>query len=773
MRLPRKNPESKKIQRLVVTGLVAGASVAGFAGDAIKPNQVVSTNPPPAAPENFSPDPNPVQLPEPPTTDVSWTRRVVIVTNSLTQPQFNPDPGASIRPTMNAPAALFNEPSAPPQFTPPNIPPGMELPRENSRLSEIVPSEPEIVKRGTEYEPLPDDQKLPRKNVRRELHVDKLWRMEPKLRHIDYPANTKPIYDRWRIGFTPWKRYTSGSIESPFESPDTYLWYPYQRSLLKGDVPIIGQDIFLNLTASANSVTEFKRVPTASGVSAAVPGAYEFYGQSEQTSIQNNLAFELNLFKGETVFRPVDWAIKLEPVYNINYLSAEETGVVSPDPRGSIYGNNNSPPPNNGGVQNPDDIDALLNGQTGPAGSFRGKRHTDRTKDFFALQQAFVELHLRDLSENYDFVSVRAGNQPFNADFRGFLFNDVNLGVRLFGNYANNLYQYNLAVFSMREKDTYSELNTFDARDQEVFVANIYRQDFIWKGYTTEFSLVGNFDHGGIYYNEAGGIVRPAPIGTVRPHDVNVMYLGWGGDGHIGRFNISHQFYEAIGRDDLNGLAGHGVDINAQMAALELSYDRDWARYKFSFLYASGDGNATDDTASGFDTVLDNPNFTGGPFSYWTHQGFNLGGTLVNLKTPSSLVPSLRAGKAEGQANFVNPGVFIFGLGAEFDVTPKLRTFLNANYIRFAETDSIKTALLTDKVDNEVGWDLSFGLQYRPLLTDNIIFSGGFGVLLPGAGFKDIYKTSTNPVPGFDRTDRTGAVDDFLYSGLIAVTFTY
>ena len=746
---------------------------AGVADDAVKPNQVVSTNPPPASPENFSLDPNLVQLPEPPPTEFRWTHNVIIVTNSLTQPQFNPDPGASFKLTTNAPALLFNEPVAPPQFTSPPIAPGTELPRENSRLNEIAPLSSEIPKRSFGDEPLPDDQKLPRKNARRELRVDKEWRVEPKLRQFNYPTNTQPVPDRWRIGFSPWKRYTSGSIESPFESPETFLWYPYQRSLLKGDVPIIGQDIFLDLTASANTVTEFKRVPTASGVSAAVPGAYEFYGQSEALTIQNNLAFEVNLFKGETVFRPVDWAIKLEPVYNINYIDAQETGVVSPDPRGSIYGNNNSPPPNNGGVQNPGDIGDLLNGQTGPAGSFRATRHTERTKDFFALQQAFVELHLKDLSENYDFISLRAGYQPFNADFRGFLFNDVNLGVRLFGNYANNLYQYNLAVFSMREKDTFSELNTFDSRDQEVLVANLYRQDFIWPGYTTEFSVVGNLDHGGVHYDEAGNLVRPAPIGTVRAHDVNVAYLGWGGDGHIGRVNISHQFYQALGRDDFNGLAGHAVDINAQMAALELSYDRDWARYKFSFLYASGDDDATDGTARGFDTVLDNPNFTGGPFSYWTRQGFNLGGTMVNLKTPSSLVPDLRTSKTEGQANFVNPGVFIFGLGAEFDVTPKLRTFLNVNYIRFVETDTIKTALLTDKVDNEVGWDLSLGIQYRPLLTDNIIFSAGFGALIPGRGYKDIYKSSTDPVPGFDRTDRTGATDDFLYSGLIAVTFTY
>ncbi|HZI31632.1 MAG TPA: hypothetical protein VFF11_04780, partial [Candidatus Binatia bacterium] len=118
-------------------------------------------------------------------------------------------------------------------------------------------------------------------------------------------------------------------------------------------------------------------------------------------------------------------------------------------------------------------------------------------------------------------------------------------------------------------------------------------------------------------------------------------------------------------------------------------------------------------------------------------------------------------------------GVYIFGLGAEFDVTPKLRTFLNANYIVLSATDTIKTALLTAKAGNEIGWDLSLGFQYRPLLTDNIIISAGFGALIPGAGYRDIYNTSTDPVPGFDRNNRAGNSNDFPYSGLIAVTFTY
>ena len=738
----------------------------------LKPHQAVSTNTPPASPDIFSPDPNAPKLPEPPQTDFLWTRRVVVGTNGTPAAQFNPDPGASLRPASNPPAALFNEPIAPPVFTPPAISPELTLPREGVRLEEMFPpTNPPARSHGSE--PLTNGLALPREKTRRELKIYQDFGV-PKysLRPSDYPTNTEPRPDRWRIGFVPWKRYTSGVIEQPYETPEPLLWAPYKQSLLKGDLPIIGQNIFLDLTASAETVTEFKRVPTASGVSGAVPGEYEFYGQSDQLSIQNNLAFSMDLFQGETAFRPVDWAIKIEPVFNVNYLEAQETGVVSPSPTGAI-GGNNTPPPNNGFVQNPGDIGSLLNGQVGPAGSYRDSASTRRTETDFALQQAFLDIHLRDLSDNYDFVTLRVGNQPFNADFRGFLFNDVNLGARLFGNWDNNLYQYNLAVFDMREKNTDSELNTFDNRDQEVAVANLYRQDFIWPGYTTEWSFLVNHDHGGVHYDDNGKLVRPEPLGTLRAHDVTAYYLGWGGDGHIGRFNISHQFFEVFGHDDFNGLAGRPVDINAQMAALEISYDHDWARYKASFFYASGDGNATDGHATGFDTIVDNPNFTGGPFSFWARQGFNLGGTMVNLKNSSSLVPDLRTSKTEGQANFVNPGVFIFGLGAEFDLTPKLRSFLNANYIRFVETDPIKTALFTAKVDGDVGWDLSLGFQYRPLLTDNIIISAGFGALIPGRGYHDIYNNSGNSVPGFDGPGSAASVDDFLYSGLIAVTFTY
>ena len=79
---------------------------------------------------------------------------------------------------------------------------------------------------------------------------------------------------------------------------------------------------------------------------------------------------------------------------------------------------------------------------------------------------------------------------------------------------------------------------------------------------------------------------------------------------------------------------------------------------------------------------------------------------------------------------------------------PTLKLFLNANYIRMADVEPVNFALHTANVTPEIGWDLSGGIQYRPLLTDNVIISAGMGSLIPGDGYKAIYQTNTIPVPG-------------------------
>jgi len=717
----------------------AHAAEPAFGSDtnALRPNQFITTNSPPQSPAKFNPDSGVPPSRSQPFVPLASGLRTQWNTNAPPPPnippQFNPDPGAYLKvPATNAP--LFtNTVTLPSRFQSPRVPEELTLPRTNVRRAEIELTNAPPGNYG--LEPLPPGLELPRENTRGNRHVKGHWH-NPEYPHnwgdYPFPPNSEPVTNRWRIGFVPWRRYTSGSVEQPYETPEPLLWRPYRQSILKGDAPIIGQDVFLNLTAGSETTFEMRRVPTPSAVSGNDPNNSEFFGQSEQLFVQNNFSFAADLFKGETVFQPPHWSVLIQPVFNVNYVDVRENNVLYPNPQ----------------------------------------RGTDRTDTFFALQQASVEIHLGDLTDNYDFYAARLGNQVFNSDFRGFIFNDVNLGARLFGNYDNNRWQYNLLALPLNEKDTNSELNTFDQRDQYVFIANVYRQDFLWKGYTAQWSFHANLDRGELHYDENGNLARPAPIGTVEEHNVDAFYFGWAGDGHIGRWNVSHAFYQVIGHDEMNGLAGRPVDINAQMAALEVSYDRDWMRYKASIFYASGDDDATDGTATGFDTIVDNPNFTGGPFSWYVRQGFNLAGTAVSLKQRNSLVPNLRTSKTEGQANFVNPGVLLLGLGTEIEVSPKLRAFINANYVRLMETDPIQTALVTDNIDNELGWDLSLGVQYRPLLTDNIIISAGFGAFVPGRGYKDIYQTSTDPIPGYNSAS-AGSVDDFLYSAILAVTFTY
>src|SRR5437879_683088 len=148
-----------------------------------------------------------------------------------------------------------------------------------------------------------------------------------------------------------------------------------------------------------------------------------------------------------------------------------------------------------------------------------------------------------------------------------------NLGARVFGSFDNNRFQFNAAYFAQLEKDTNSGLNRFDRRQQNVYVANIFRQDFIKKGYTIQASALYNDDRRSRKFDRNGFLVRPALIGDVRPHAIKVGYIGINGDGHFGRLNLTNSYYHAFGRDDRNPIAGRPVHVNSNMAAVEASID--------------------------------------------------------------------------------------------------------------------------------------------------------------------------------------------------------
>jgi len=480
------------------------------------------------------------------------------------------------------------------------------------------------------------------------------------------------------------------------------------------------------LGATLDVPLEVRGLPVGSGVSTADPASLEFFGSGRQLFTTPRAVVSAELFQGQTAFRPRSWALKATGAFNLNYLRLEEQNLVNPDPR---------------------------EGRT-------------RRREDVALEEAYGELKLKDLGPAYDFVSLRAGIQPFVSDFRGFVFSDQNLGARLFGNAAANRWQYNAAFFDLLEKETNSELNTFERREQQVVVANVYRQDFLARGYAISLSYHWSRDQDGVHYDANDFLVRPAKIGSAQPHEVEAHYIGFAGDGHLGRINLSHAFYWVSGTDSLQPIEGRPVDVSAQMAALELSLDRDWARVRLSGFFASGDDDPRDGKGRGFDAVYDNPNFAGGPFSFWVRSGIALTQTGVLLKAPGSLLPSLRANKFEGQASYVNPGLLLFGAGLDLQLTPKLRASLNANYLRFHQTGSLSLLLFQPDIRKDVGVDIGGGLLYRPLLSENVVVLAGFAGLFSGQGFDDLY-SSTCGVPG------CGASSPKLYNGFVQLKLSF
>ena len=519
----------------------------------------------------------------------------------------------------------------------------------------------------------------------------------------------REVRDRWRIGFPEYDRYGDRGARGrdvPFKKG---RWYnPYDQSVLKGDYPIIGNETFMILSAVSTSVGEQNRTPKPSDVSSIRPGSAEFFGKPELLAINQTFQFTFEMFHGDSTFKPRDWAIKISPTFSLpNYARARENGVLNIDVR----------------------------------------RGTTRTDTQFSLEEAFAEVKLADTNANYDFISLRAGIQPFVSDFRGFIYSDNNLGARLFGAFANNRYQFNLAFFHQLEKDTNSGLNRFDQRPQNVYIANIFRQDFIAKGYTIQASFLFNDDRRSVEYDRNGFLVRPALIGDARPHSIKVGYLGISGDGHIRRLNISHSYYFALGRDDRNPIAGRSVRIKSNMAAVEASMDRDYLRFRASFFWAQGDKNPTDARASGFDAIFDDPNFIGGQFSFWNRQGIRLTQTGVGLVQPNSILPSLRSSKIQGQANFINPGIFIYNAGVDVDVTQRIKAIFNVNYLRFHRTESLEYVLFQNRIRKEIGFDYSLGVEYRPLLINNITFTFGAALLQTGRGFRDIFRNASRNCP--------------------------
>lgn len=519
----------------------------------------------------------------------------------------------------------------------------------------------------------------------------RLDRRIPRASAPGRPPEFMAVPDRWRI------LETLGHAER---------WYdPYNRNVLKADRPVIGDDWFLEVGVIWDSLFEARSIPVGRGIQGTDdPDNLDVFGTGDFQIFNQNLILEGALIKGDTTFRPPDYEVRAALVFNHNYVDAGERTLLNVDPT----------------------------------------RGTTREDSHFAVQELFLDLHIGNKSHYYDFDSVRIGIQEFISDFRGFIFEDSQPGIRLFGNFFENRMQYNLAWFHRLEKNTNSGLNTvFDERADDVFVANLYYQDFLRKGLTASALFLYNRNREGNrkpFFDNNGFIQRPSSIGDERPHSYDVYYLGLGADGHWGRINVTANAFAALGNDDRNPIAQRSTDIQAYLLAAEASVDFDWRRFKAFVYHASGDDDPFDGKAEGFDAVFENPNFAGADTAYWQRQTIPLAaGGDVFLSGRNAILPALRSSKEHGQSNFVNPGLWLMGVGGDFDILPELRASTHFSYLTFDDTAVLRTARQQAAVDSEIGFDLSAAVLWRPLFSENIVLRLSGAALVPGDGFDDLY----------------------------------
>jgi len=590
------------------------------------------------------------------------------------------------------PALLLLQAAPPEEAAPPIAPPG-EQPRDWEE--DIPPVDPEIIdgrQRPGYTAPLPE--RIEQKN-------EGAIRPPPP---EAFPTDQIPIPDRWRL------------IQSLGLVKENIL-DPYHQNTYKGDrpinrakvpwLPIKGDDWFFVANLISDTVYEPRTFPIPVGVQTTNdPDRNDVFGNDFSQVFSQTFIAGFALLKGSTTFKPPTIEYRVTLAYNVNYVTVPERRVLFVEP----------------------------------------SRGTERLDHFLGVQEAFVDYHFSQFdNDRFDFISIRAGIQPFQSDFRGFLFNDQQLGVRLFGSRDNNRFQFNLGAFWRLEKDTNSGLNSIvqRPRDDFVFVANAYRQDFLIPALTSQFTVVYNMNReaNNVEIDDNGFPVRPGLLGTLRGREYDVVYLGYNLDGRVGRVNLTGSFYWALGEDRNSFFTDRPADINAQFAALEASYDRDWMRFRLSAAYASGDSDPYDDTEGGFDAIFENPVFAGADTSYWIRQTipFAGGGRAISVNGRNGILNSLRSSKEQGQSNFNNPGLILAGVGADFDLTPQFRLTANANHLWFENTSTLQVLRNEGSIPKEIGFDLSASAIWRPKANQNLVFRLSAATLLAGDGFRDLF----------------------------------
>jgi hypothetical protein len=229
-----------------------------------------------------------------------------------------------------------------------------------------------------------------------------------------------------------WRYFEPEGLGIHARSP---LYDPYPPNILKGDYPFFGDKTFFAATGTLDFFGDFKK-------------NLDFFQEGRIRNIpyhETNLvgqitgALQLQVFHGDTVFKPTDWLIRVTPIFRWKC----------------------------------GDKNAIDQG----------------CGDDWKLFETFAEVKLFEIGDTFDPTNLRVGLQGFNSDFFGLIYNDAQPGARLFSEISRNQFKVNFAFFERLNKEKLSALDEFKLRDHRVGVISLEWDDFILPG----FNILPNF----------------------------------------------------------------------------------------------------------------------------------------------------------------------------------------------------------------------------------------------------------------------------------------
>lgn len=481
------------------------------------------------------------------------------------------------------------------------------------------------------------------------------------------PTEYRPVDTRWRT-------YTLEGVPQY----GYHLLDPYHQNRIKGDFPMFGQNWFTEVDTFQTAVYQNRR----------------------------NLDFSKN-----PVFASQIAAGKLRFFSHNNF--ADENAVFG----GEIRHNDDRFFPSNyrfhidGAVDFKHDINAF-----DPLSEAHGQ-----------IFDAFMDFQLADPGKvDFNQIFLRGGIQNFKSDFHGLIFNDVGLGGRIFGDELKNRLRWDVVFLKLFQKDAVSGFIDFTKPSaHDVFITRLTWEDFLVKGWTSEWSFHFNHD-------------PRAGVGGAPGLNLNTFYAGTTLDGHVGRFIFNPAIYGVMGHaDHLVSGAVQTHFVRAWNGLIDLEYPLDYWKFRVGYDYASGDNpNSTIDT--GFDAISDAVILFGGPISYLVGQDIKFG--KGDFTRANSFLPAFRG--ANAQANYVNPGLQLMNVGVDSIITPRVQLSLNLNYYRFNNTGTFGAAVINHK---EMGAEENIFVQWEPFLREinnTFVIQTGLSVLHPLPGLRDAFGDS-------------------------------